>query len=172
MSSSAKESLGCLRSLSLRREQRIAGGIQRQPLRRQRQPDGSHRRHPGQQQPYLHQRHRRTRPVCEPGRHFDWRGVAAAGVGAGAGYGVNEALGLTENGVSQNLVGAEKLGKSALSGFAAGLTTAALRGGRINATQVATDAFGNALGYSIAEGFGQTTGRAGGSRRDRGIAER
>ena len=58
---------------------------------------------------------------------------------------MNEALGLTENGVSQNLVGAEKLGKSALSGFAAGLTTAALRGGRISATQVATDAFGNAL---------------------------
>jgi hypothetical protein len=38
---------------------------------------------------------------------------------------------------------------STMSGFATGMTMNALRGGQMTAAQVATDAFGNALGNSI-----------------------
>ena len=75
---------------------------------------------------------------------FDWRGVAAAGIGAGVGYGVGGMLG--------NSLGTDTLGqvaKSTITGFAAGIASAAARGGRVNITQVATDAFGNALGESL-----------------------
>ena len=41
------------------------------------------------------------------------------------------------------------LATGTLSGFAGGMTVSALRGGRASATQVALDAFGNALVNSI-----------------------
>ncbi len=82
---------------------------------------------------------------------FDWRGVAASAVGAGVGMAVSEGLGLTVNGqASAALQGGQQLAARALSGFAAGTAAALMRGGKVAIQQVATDAFGNALGESIA----------------------
>ncbi|MBL0393036.1 LysM peptidoglycan-binding domain-containing protein [Ramlibacter monticola] len=78
-------------------------------------------------------------------KRFDWKGVAASAVGAGIG----------------KLVGGElerAWGRSPMTQFAArgvaglvsGVAAAAMRGGRIVAQQVAVDAFGNALGQSLA----------------------
>ncbi|WCM95108.1 LysM peptidoglycan-binding domain-containing protein [Acidovorax sp. NCPPB 2350] len=85
--------------------------------------------------------------------HFDWRGVVASAAGAGVGWGMNNALGLTDtNGMRiAQPISPELIAKASLSGLAAGLTTAVAKGGRINVQQVAIDAFGNALGSSIAE---------------------
>jgi nucleoid-associated protein YgaU len=87
--------------------------------------------------------------------HFSWVGVAAAGVGAGVGFGMSEALGITSNGVRTTAFDkagfGEQVVKAGMTGFAAGMATAVARGGRISVTQVATDAFGNALGNSISE---------------------
>jgi YD repeat-containing protein len=80
---------------------------------------------------------------------FDWRGVAAAGVGAAAGQAMSDSMGLGAGAAAKMGLG-ERLLKSSLAGFAAGATTAVMRGGRINVTQIATDAFGNALGSSLA----------------------
>ncbi|SDP95280.1 LysM peptidoglycan-binding domain-containing protein, partial [Paracidovorax cattleyae] len=84
---------------------------------------------------------------------FDWRGVVASAVGAGVGWGMNEALGLTDiNGrPTQMYDGVEKFARAGLSGFTAGTAAAVMRGGRISVQQVATDAFGNALGTSVAD---------------------
>ena len=87
---------------------------------------------------------------------FSWKGVAAAAVGAGVGFGVSEALSAANNGAgafsSLGEVGG-KLARASLTGFAAGLATAAARGGRVSITQVATDAFGQALGESFKDGL-------------------
>ncbi|GKS92669.1 hypothetical protein AVTE2539_24910 [Acidovorax sp. SUPP2539] len=84
---------------------------------------------------------------------FDWKSVAASAVGAGVGWGMNNALGLTDaNGMRlPQAAGPELFAKAGLSGFAAGLATAVARGGRVSVQQVATDAFGNALGESLAQ---------------------
>lgn len=87
-------------------------------------------------------------------KSFDWRGVAASAVGAGVGYGVGSALAEANNGAGAfNSLGdfGGRVARGALAGFAAGTAAAAMRGGRVSATQVATDAFGNALGGSIAD---------------------
>jgi len=81
---------------------------------------------------------------------FSWKGVAAATMGAGVGKAVHAEIGpliakdLGEGFASRMLTGV-------LAGMAAGVTVGALRGGRFSMQQVATDAFGNALGSSIAE---------------------
>ncbi|HZV64534.1 MAG TPA: hypothetical protein VFG03_06465, partial [Telluria sp.] len=82
---------------------------------------------------------------------FDWRGVASAGAGAAVGSAVGKALEggdlLTQafgDGAARNIAAAS------ISGFTAGTTTAVLRGGRVSVQQIATDAFGNALGQSLA----------------------
>lgn len=81
---------------------------------------------------------------------FDWRSVAASAVGATVGASVgdvaNQALGYDSK-AGFNF--GKSLASGALSGLASGITTAAVRGGKINLVQVATDAFGNALGESI-----------------------
>lgn len=83
---------------------------------------------------------------------FDWRSVAASAIGAGVGFGVSEGLGLTSNGqLTNNFSGFDKFSRAALTGFAAGATTAMARGGTVSIQQVASDAFGNALGNSIAD---------------------
>jgi len=90
---------------------------------------------------------------------FNWKSVAASASGAGVGWSMNNALGLTDAngmGIDQSF-GLESIGKATLSGFAAGLTTAVARGGRISVQQVATDAFGNALGQSLAYSSGQAS---------------
>ena len=81
---------------------------------------------------------------------FEWRGVVAAGVGAGIGQALSKDLGLNTE-AAKNMKFGERLLKASLVGFAAGTTTAVMRGGRISVTQIATDAFGNAIGGSLAE---------------------
>jgi A nuclease family of the HNH/ENDO VII superfamily with conserved AHH len=76
---------------------------------------------------------------------FDWRGVAASAVGAGVGYGVGQAL----SGVDINPYVARTV-----TSFAAGTAAALARGGKVGITQVAVDAFGNALGSSFGEQLG------------------
>lgn len=85
---------------------------------------------------------------------FSWRSVAASTVGAGVGAVAGDALGMNDPGF-RDLGFGEQLGKRLLTGLAAGAATTAMRGGRISATQVAVDAFGNALGDSLAAANGQ-----------------
>ena len=95
---------------------------------------------------------------------FSWKGVAAAAVGAGVSFGIGQALGadaplpegqqgpLRPAAFAQFGQAGDVL-RSSLTGFAAGLATAAARGGRVSITQVATDAFGQALGESFKDGL-------------------
>ena len=77
---------------------------------------------------------------------FDWRGVAAAGIGAGVGFKVGELIGdKFGNGVGGQIA------KSTVTGFASGLASAAVRGGKISVGAIAADAFGNALGGYLGE---------------------
>jgi len=97
---------------------------------------------------------------------FSWRGVAAAAAGAGVGSAISGALADANAFNGLNNPFATALARGTLSGLAAGMTTAALKGGRISATQVATDAFGNALGNSVLEAFGQRAGSSSGNQED------
>jgi hypothetical protein len=91
---------------------------------------------------------------------FDWRGVAASAGGAAVGHAVGGALagydtsiGTSEGAGPAAFADLGKLGevlRGGLTGTAAGVTAAVMQGGRVNVQQVATDAFGNALGQSIA----------------------
>jgi hypothetical protein len=77
-------------------------------------------------------------------------GVAAAGAGGAVGQYVGNSL--QQAGAFQDWSQfGSSLARGTVRGFAAGLTTAALRGGRVSVVQVAADAFGNALGNSIVE---------------------
>jgi YD repeat-containing protein len=73
-------------------------------------------------------------------QRFDWRGVAASGVGAATGQVVSGPLSQLGDFVGR-----------VASGIVAGATAAAMKGGRIVVQQVVVDAFGNALGESVAE---------------------
>lgn len=95
-------------------------------------------------------------------KSFDWKGVAGAAAGAGVGWGLNEALGVTvggernlnANASNQAFFGMGAAGavlRGTLSGLGAGTAAAVARGGKVAIQQVATDAFGNALGSSLAE---------------------
>ncbi|WP_194793011.1 LysM peptidoglycan-binding domain-containing protein [Caenimonas koreensis] len=102
-------------------------------------------------------------------RSFNWVGVAAAAAGAGVGQAVGAAL--AGDAVPADGVGpvrpaafadmgfAGGVMRGGISSFAGGLTTAVARGGRVSVQQIAADAFGNALGESIA-GQSQTSGAA------------
>jgi hypothetical protein len=80
---------------------------------------------------------------------FNWTGVAASAVGAGVGSAVGGAVGESMNGALGNAT-AEKLVTGTLAGLASGSTVALMRGGRVSIQQIAADAFGNALGSSLA----------------------
>ncbi|WP_140637571.1 LysM peptidoglycan-binding domain-containing protein, partial [Methylibium rhizosphaerae] len=106
---------------------------------------------------------------------FSWRAVAASAIGSGVSTAVSGALsvgtttnvelaGPTQDGEAltgmvrgQESILAHSMGRAAgnfthrlLTGMVAGATTAVLRGGRFSVQQVAADAFGNALGSSLA----------------------
>lgn len=85
---------------------------------------------------------------------FSWQSVAASAVGAGVGQAVGGALGMNERGFSELSFG-QQFGTRLLTGVAAGTAAAIARGGRVAIQQVATDAFGNALGSSLADAMGQ-----------------
>jgi hypothetical protein len=55
-------------------------------------------------------------------------------------------------GAATAIAQAQNVARASVVGFAAGATTMLARGGRFQATQVVTDAFGNALGESLARG--------------------
>ncbi|BFO56006.1 hypothetical protein AVXHC19_28090 [Acidovorax sacchari] len=93
---------------------------------------------------------------------FDWKGVVAGAIGAGVGASVGSALDKANAFGSWGSDFATGLARGTVSGFAAGMTTAVLKGGRVSVQQVATDAFGNALGNSLA------TASNGGSYRGQG----
>jgi len=80
---------------------------------------------------------------------FDWKGVAASAAGGALGSYVGDQL-KNSNLFSDWNATAANIARGTLSGFAAGTAAAVARGGRISVQQVATDAFGNALGGSLA----------------------
>ncbi len=85
---------------------------------------------------------------------FNWKGVAAAAVGAGIGYGVGQALGSANNGAGAFSSMGEfggKVARDSLTGFVSGMARAAVQGGKISVGRIASDAFGNALGSSLAD---------------------
>ncbi|MEJ8837144.1 LysM peptidoglycan-binding domain-containing protein [Ramlibacter sp. AN1133] len=82
-------------------------------------------------------------------KRFDWRGVAAAGAGAAVGQVVSGVVGTPGGGQLGEFM------NRAISGFAGGVTAQVMRAGRVSVQQVAVDAFGNALGQSLAGGSGQ-----------------
>ncbi|MGE4240197.1 LysM peptidoglycan-binding domain-containing protein [Ramlibacter sp.] len=78
--------------------------------------------------------------------HFSWRSVSASAIGAGIGAAVAPVLGKVYGDSTFGQFGARFT-----TGLVAGAAAAAARGGRVSSQQVAIDAFGNALGESIAE---------------------
>jgi hypothetical protein len=90
---------------------------------------------------------------------FNWKGVAAAGVGAAVGQAMGDAL---NHNLAPGMMGPTQpafwsLGdagavlRGSISGFVGGLAAAGVRGGKVVVQQVAADAFGNALGDSLAD---------------------
>jgi hypothetical protein len=77
-------------------------------------------------------------------KKFDWKGVAASAAGGFAGAEVGARL----------PEGLDPFLGRVVTGFAAGTAAAVARGGRVAIQQVAVDAFGNALGSSLAEAIG------------------
>lgn len=86
---------------------------------------------------------------------FSWASVAASYAGAAVG---NEVTSKLQGSDIFSSLGREtaKVAVASASGFAAGLTTAVMRGGKIAVARIATDAFGNALGSSLAENMRPT----------------
>ncbi|MBK6006911.1 LysM peptidoglycan-binding domain-containing protein [Ramlibacter ginsenosidimutans] len=78
---------------------------------------------------------------------FDWRGVAASAFGAGAGEAAEAGLGPAWRATPMG-----DLAARSLKGLAAGTVTAVMHGGTVAIQRVAVDAFGNAVGESLAEG--------------------
>ncbi|WP_195763682.1 hypothetical protein, partial [Duganella guangzhouensis] len=86
---------------------------------------------------------------------FSWANVAGSYASAYAGGLAGEAMQRAlqdSNSILANIVGSnQQLAVRTANGFAAGATASILRGGKINVVQIATDAFGNALGSSLAD---------------------
>ncbi|WP_256081313.1 DUF4214 domain-containing protein [Massilia sp. YIM B04103] len=80
---------------------------------------------------------------------FDWRGVAASAAGALASQAVGQYL--QGDSVIAKLVKGNELATRTLGDFASGTAAAIARGGKIDVVRIATDAFGNALGSSLAD---------------------
>jgi YD repeat-containing protein len=80
---------------------------------------------------------------------FDWRSVAASGIGAGVGSAAGPEIGNTFRQAFGEGSGTNFAAAFATS-FIAGTAAAVARGGRVAVEQVAADAFGNAVGSSLA----------------------
>jgi YD repeat-containing protein len=80
---------------------------------------------------------------------FEWRNVAAAAAGAAVGGKVSDSLAKSKSFQFLGKFG-EPLARGTISGFAAGLTAQVVSKGRIDIARVAADAFGNAIGSSLA----------------------
>ncbi|MDP9932631.1 nucleoid-associated protein YgaU [Variovorax paradoxus] len=85
---------------------------------------------------------------------FSWKSVAASAVGAGVGAAAGPAIGKAFGEAFGNNAGSAFAARLA-TGLVAGTAAAVMRGGKVAIQQVATDAFGNALGESIAAANGQ-----------------
>lgn len=96
---------------------------------------------------------------------FNWRAVAASAAGAGVGAEVGSylAANLTPGLAEATSQGLAAFGSRVATGLTAGTVASVMKGGRVSMQQVATDAFGNALGESIAGANGQSARSAGGS---------
>lgn len=88
-------------------------------------------------------------------KSFNWVGVAAAAASAGIGREMDEALGVTAIGF--DATSAEGFAKNALSGAVSGIASSVVRGGKVDVVDIAADAFGNALGDSIAQQLRQSS---------------
>jgi hypothetical protein len=91
---------------------------------------------------------------------FDWRGVASAAAGAETGDRLGGALGMQDAATRSQLDFGQVLFRSSLTGFAAGTAAMIAGGGRTTVQQVMSDAFGNALGESIAGAMTTSTTKA------------
>jgi hypothetical protein len=85
-------------------------------------------------------------------KSFDWRGVVASAAGSAVGQLTSGALNQAGAFSSWGDWGGQ-LARATVSGMAAGTTAAVMRGGRVSVKQVATDAFGNALGGGLGGGY-------------------
>ncbi|SDJ82379.1 LysM peptidoglycan-binding domain-containing protein, partial [Variovorax sp. OV700] len=85
---------------------------------------------------------------------FDWKSVAASAVGAGVGAAVGPTIGSAFESAFGSGAGSA-FGARLATGLLAGAATAVMRGGKVSMQQVAVDAFGNALGDSIAAANGR-----------------
>ncbi|WP_115597041.1 LysM peptidoglycan-binding domain-containing protein, partial [Achromobacter sp. DH1f] len=95
---------------------------------------------------------------------FNWTNVAAAGIGAGVGSAVGAQVFPNASDFS------ERLARGFVAGAAGGVAASVLSGGKANYLQIATDAFGNALGNSVVERLAaQTFGSGSDSVQLRGI---
>ena len=87
---------------------------------------------------------------------FNWRNVAASAIGAGVGAEVGNAVG---SALPKGLTNFENsFIKGSAAGLAGGFATALAHGGKIEITQIATDAFGHALGNSFASDIAGASG--------------
>ena len=77
---------------------------------------------------------------------FSWKSVAGSAVSAGVGQGLNAAMGYYPGQPGVQF----ELSKSLLSGLTSSAVGQAVRGGRVQATTLATDAFGNVIGDALA----------------------
>jgi hypothetical protein len=80
---------------------------------------------------------------------FSWRGVAASAAGAVAGHVAGNLLGDAVGTASWDPWAKEMVTRTG-AGLAAGTVASIAQGGRVSMQQVATDAFGSALGWSMA----------------------
>ncbi|WP_236756383.1 hypothetical protein [Achromobacter pulmonis] len=86
---------------------------------------------------------------------FNWTNVAAAGIGAGVGSAVGAQVFPNASDFS------ERLARGFVAGAVGGVAASVLSGGKANYLQIATDAFGNALGNSVVEELAAQTLGAG-----------
>ncbi|WP_005034643.1 Ig-like domain repeat protein [Holophaga foetida] len=87
--------------------------------------------------------------ACGVQDHFSWSSVATAGAVAAVGPYVGKSVGSLTQKIDVGNDFGNDLIRNTLNGTAMGITTALVSGGKVNMVNIATDAFGNALGEGI-----------------------